>query len=206
MVHGDGADDRVWSSARITGAQLCQRVDGHAWLQLVQKMRPRVGKTDGIAGINFEDGLQSGVKDSQMDGLLVGLDYMYPAFIIMSVVPIAAGLVIPSHAAGLRELTEPRPHRRQHSHEAAGTQQLAAGAAASGQVTVQLLLVDFVHVQETVCRPRVESGIFNVFAEHPGALFIAASKQVSAVAMTGRGMVFLIVLFRHVVPTVQFEI
>ena len=57
-VDVNGADDRVRPVFRIAQAQLGQSLDRNPRLQLIQKVRPGVGIADGIAGIDFQDGLQ----------------------------------------------------------------------------------------------------------------------------------------------------
>ena len=55
--------------------------------------------------------------------------------------------------------------------------------AASAQIAVEPLLVDFVHMQQAVGAPVAVCGILDVLAEHAGALFVAAAKQIAAIVM-----------------------
>ena len=94
----------------------------------------------------------------------------------------------------MRQFGEPRPDARQRAHEAAGAQQPAARKAAGSQIAVELLLVHLVHVQKPVCGPLGEGGVLDVFAEHAGALLLAAAEKVSAIVMMGLRQALLVLL------------
>src|SRR5258708_39433239 len=55
-VDKDRPNNRMRTTPRIAHANLRQLVHRHAGLQLVQEVRPGVGKAYGVAGINLDDG------------------------------------------------------------------------------------------------------------------------------------------------------
>jgi hypothetical protein len=102
-----------------------------------------------------DDRRQSGVEYTESHGLLGRLDDVHAARV---------GALAARGSGCLRagELGKPRPDRRQHAHEAARAHQGAARATAFGQIGVESLLLDFVHVQKTVGRARLDGRIFDV--------------------------------------------
>ena len=86
----------------------------------------------------------------------------------------------------LRELAEPGLHGGEQAHEAAGAHEAAARTSARRQVGVELLLVDFVHVQQAIRRALVERGVLDVLAQHAGAFLVAAPEQAAAFVMVMR--------------------
>jgi hypothetical protein len=95
---------------------------------------------------------------------------------------------------GLIGFLEPWPYSRKHSHEAAGLQQFAAKLPARAEVVVQALLVDFVHVQETVRSLPVERCVGYVFPHDTCPLLLTTPKKVSTVVVMVYGWAFLIVI------------
>src|SRR5262249_52285022 len=63
---------------------------------------------------------------------------------------------------------------------AAGAQQVASRAATDSQVSIELLLMDFVHMQQPVGGADSERGILNVVADYACTFLIAATKKISA--------------------------
>src|SRR5262249_9775298 len=66
LVHRDRSDDRVWPPARIVHPELRQRVDWHARLHFIEKMRPGVGVADDIARIDGENGRERRIKHAEL--------------------------------------------------------------------------------------------------------------------------------------------
>ena len=102
-------------------------------------------------------------------------------------------------ARRLSELAEPGPDRCERAHEAARPQQLAPRPPACAQKAIEPLLLDLVHVQQSVCRPFIECAGLDVLAEHPGALLVAAAEQTAAVVIVRRRVALAsrIMLMRH---------
>ena len=94
----------------------------------------------------------------------------------------------------VREPGEPRPDRRERAHEAARPQQLPPHAAAGCQKAIEPLLVYLIPMQQTVGGPITEGGIFDVLADDPGALLVAAAKETAAVVMVRRTRAFGLVI------------
>ena len=91
---------------------------------------------------------------------------------------------------GVRKLREPWADSRERAHEAACAEEVATRTAACGETAVELRLIDFVHVVKTIGGAIREGGVFDVFAEYAGALFVAASEEVAAGVMVRLGLVF----------------
>jgi hypothetical protein len=105
-------------------------------------------------------------------------------------------------AAGSRRLgepAEPGSDRGEGAHKAARPQQLAPRPPTRAQKSIEPLLLHFVHVQRPVCRPSIERPVFDVLAEHPGSLLIAAAEQAAAVIMVRRrvALALMITLMRQ---------
>src|SRR6516165_9911645 len=79
-----------------------------------------------------------------------------------------------------REPSEPRLDRGQRTHEAACLQELPTPAAASRQITVKGLLIDLVHMEETIGCAFIKDSVLDVLAQDTRALLIAASKEIGA--------------------------
>jgi hypothetical protein len=111
------------------------------------------------------------------------------------------GIVIGT-GTGLIGFLEPWSYSGKHSHEAAGLQQFAAKPSARAEVVVQALLVDFVHVQETVRSLPVECCVGYVFAHDTCPLLLTAPKKVSTVVVMvyGRAFVVVILVVQHSLP------
>ena len=77
----NGSDNRVRTASGVALAHLRQFFYRDSGLQLVQKVRPRVGVTDGVARIDGEDGWQCGVEHAQVDRFFVRFDGVDLAFI-----------------------------------------------------------------------------------------------------------------------------
>jgi hypothetical protein len=101
---------------------------------------------------------------------------------------------------GLIGFLEPWAHSRKHSHEAAGLQQFAAKLPARAEVVVQALLVDFVHVQETVRSLAVECCVGYVFPHDTCPLLLTAPKKVSTVVVMVWAFVIVILVVQHRSP------
>src|SRR5437762_8656685 len=115
-----------------------------------------------------------------MHGVLVGLDRMHlarPATSSGSLAATKERLAAESFT-GLLSVSEPRAHSRKHAHETAGLQQLAAKSPTGAQIGVQLFLVQFVHVQETVGPWPGESCILYVFPHHSCPLLFTTAKEI----------------------------
>ncbi len=54
---------------------------------------------------------------------------------------------------------------------------------ARGQKAIEPLLVHLIHMQQTIAGSLVESSILDVLADDPGALLVAAAKEIAAVVM-----------------------
>jgi hypothetical protein len=81
---------------------------------------------------------------------------------------------------GARQSREPRPDGRKRAQEAARTEQSPARKAAGVQVGSQALLSHQIHVREAIGSPLRERGVLDILAEHTRALFVPATKQISA--------------------------
>jgi hypothetical protein len=70
---------------------------------------------------------------------------------------------------------------------------------ACAQKAIEPLLLHFVHVQQPVCRPRIERAVLDVLADDPGALLVAAAEQAAAIVRVRRSIALasMIVLMRH---------
>ena len=70
---------------------------------------------------------------------------------------------------------------------------------ARGQKPVEPLLVEFVHVQQTIRRSPVEQAVLDVFPQDAGTLFVAAAEQAAAGVATRHhpGFDVMIMLMRH---------
>jgi len=90
----------------------------------------------------------------------------------------------------VRELEKPRPDRRERTHKAARPQQLPPHAAAGGQKAIEPLLIYLIPMQQTVGGPITEGGIFDVLTDDPGALLVAAAKEIAAVVMVRQTRAF----------------
>jgi hypothetical protein len=99
----------------------------------------------------------------------------------------------------LREVAEPRPDSSERAHETASPQQLAPQTAARSEETVEPLLVHLVHMQQTIGCFFAVSGVLDVLADDPDALFVAATKEIAAVVVARGRLVyrFMIVLVGH---------
>src|SRR5215469_8072654 len=97
------------------------------------------------------------------------------------------------------ELGEPRVDCRKHAHEATCPQELAAPTSARRQIIVEILLIDFVHIQETIGGATVESAVLNVLAENPDTLYVSATKEVCTAMMVTvlRGVFVGLVVLLH---------
>src|ERR1700756_5203661 len=73
--------------------------------------------------------------------------------------------------------------RCEHGQKTAGAQQLATQVPANGDVLIKSLLLDFVHVRQTVCSAPSEDRVRQVLAQDSRPHFVAAAKQVSAVVV-----------------------
>ena len=118
---------------------------------------------------------------------------------------LAMGLAFRRRAGLLRprQPREPWLDRGERTHEAACLQELAAPMAARRQVAVERLLIDLVHMEETIGGAIVESGVLNVLAENAHTLLVAATKETCTAVMVTvlrRAFVDLIVLLRHDAP------
>ena len=51
-------------------------------MHLIRKVRPGVDVADGIAGIDFEDGLERGVVDAEPHGLIIALNHVDAALLL----------------------------------------------------------------------------------------------------------------------------
>jgi len=60
---------------------------------------------------------------------------------------------------------------------------LTPGPAAGGQTPVEALLIDFVHMQQTIRGAGVECPILDVLADDAGALLVAATKEAAAIVV-----------------------
>src|ERR1051325_10687712 len=123
--------------------------------------------------------------------------------------PPAAALCGPGRSVGgTRQLGEGRADCGERAHETAGAQQLAAAPAARGQIGVEPLLIDLVHMEQPVGRALVIGAILDVLADHPGAFLVAAAEQTAAL-MQMRAVIVLVLLVvlvivmvvRHCPPT-----
>src|ERR1700675_136192 len=149
-------------------------------------MRPRIGITDGIAGIDLENRLERCVVNPQANSLIVRLDCMNAAFVFFLLRNRGISQRTRFHRIrSVCELMEPGTDAGQRSHKTAGAQKPAARASARAQKAVKLFLVYFVTVQQPVGSSFVECGILNVFAEKSGALFFSTTEKVST-SMTVR--------------------
>src|SRR5580704_5379059 len=92
------------------------------------------------------------------------------------------------------ELAEPGPDRRKRAHKAARLQQLAPCPPAGAQKTIQPLLFDLVHVQQSVCRPFIERTSLDVLAEDPGALLVAAAEEPAAIVIMCRRLALALII------------
>src|SRR6516162_8366750 len=100
----------------------------------------------------------------------------------------------------LRKLGEPRVDCRKRPHEAACPQELAAPTSARRQIIVEILLIDFVHMQETIRGATVKSAVLNVLTENPDPLYVSAAKEICTAMMVTvlRGVfVGLVGLWQH---------
>src|SRR6516164_7521423 len=70
------------------------------------------------------------------------------------------------------KLGEARVDCRKRPHEAACPQELAAPTSARRQIIVEILLIDFVHMQETIRGATVKSAVLNVLTENPDPLYV----------------------------------
>src|SRR6516162_816659 len=101
------------------------------------------------------------------------------------------------------KLGEARVDCRKRAHEATCPQELAAPTSARRQIIVEILLIDFVHMQETIGGAIVESAVLNVLAENPDTLYFSAAKEICTAMMVTllRGVfVGLVVLLQHDAP------
>src|SRR5215472_10180052 len=98
-----------------------------------------------------------------------------------------------------RQVGQPGPDRRQRAHEAAGAQQAAARTSTRAEIAVQVFLVHLIHVQQPVGGAAGESEVLYVFADHAGALFVAAPEEVAALMQVLRWLLLgiVVVLFWH---------
>src|SRR5215472_7799541 len=81
------------------------------------------------------------------------------------------------------KLGEPRVDCRKSAHEATCPQELAPATSARRQIIVEILLIDFVHMQETIGGVIVESAVLNVLAENPDTLYVSAAKEICTAMM-----------------------
>src|SRR6516225_3906754 len=98
------------------------------------------------------------------------------------------------------KLGEPRVDCRKRPHEAACPQELAAPTSARRQIIVEILLIDFVHMQETIRGATVKSAVLNVLTENPDTLYVSAAKEICTATMVTvlRGVfVGLVGLWQH---------
>src|SRR5215469_12432412 len=101
------------------------------------------------------------------------------------------------------KLGEPRVDCCKRTHEATCPQELAAPTSARRQIIVEILLIDFVHMQETIGGALVESAVLKVLAENPDILYVSAAKEICTAMMVTvlRGVfVGLVVLLQHDAP------
>src|SRR6516225_149359 len=101
------------------------------------------------------------------------------------------------------KLGEARVDRRKRPHEATCPQELAAPTSARRQIIVEILLIDFVHMQETIGGAIVESAVLNVLTENPDTLYVSAAKEIcTAMMVTLLRGVFVgpVVLLQHNTP------
>ena len=174
--------------SRIAEAKLRQRLDRNPRLHLIQKVRPRIWIADRIAGIDLNNGLERSVVDAQPHRLIIRLNHVHAALVTFLLRRCS-----PARPAGQRtrctgklaepELMKPGPNARQRPHETAGAHQLPPRTSAGRQIAVKPLLVDFLHVQKPVRRPRGKSGILNFFAQHASPVLFTASKKTPATVM-----------------------
>jgi hypothetical protein len=88
--------------------------------------------------------------------------------------------------AGLLRPRQPRElwlDRGERTHEAACLQELAAPMAARRQIAVESLLIDLVHMEESIAGAIVEGGILHVLADDARALLVAAAEEIGADVM-----------------------
>src|SRR6516225_1124562 len=103
----------------------------------------------------------------------------------------------------LCKLGEPRVDCRKRPHEAAYPQELAAPTSTRRQIIVEILLIDFVHMQETIRGATVKSAVLNVLTENPDTLYVSAAKEIcTAMMVTLLRGVFVgpVVLLQHNTP------
>src|SRR5215469_202298 len=101
------------------------------------------------------------------------------------------------------KLGEARVDCRKRAHEATCPQELATPTPARRQIIVEILLIDFVHMQETIGGAIVESAVLNVLADNPDTLYVSAAKEICTAMMVTllRGVfVGLVVLLQHDAP------
>src|SRR6516225_226244 len=101
------------------------------------------------------------------------------------------------------KLREPGVDCCKRAQEATCPQELAAPTSARRQVIVEIPLIDFVHMQETIGGAIVESAVLNVLAENPDTLYVSATKEICTAMMVKvlRGVfVGLVVLLQHDSP------
>src|SRR5215472_13741056 len=101
------------------------------------------------------------------------------------------------------KLGEAHLHCRKRAHEATCPQELAAPTSARRQIIVEILLIDFVHMQETIGGAIVESAVLNILAENPDTLYVSAAKEICTammVTLLRRVFVGLVVLLQHDAP------
>src|SRR5215472_16399213 len=101
------------------------------------------------------------------------------------------------------KLCEPRVDCCKRAHEATCLQELAAPTSARRQIIVEILLIDFVHMQETIGGAIVESAVLKVLAENPDTLYVSAAKEICTAMMVTvlRGVfVGLVVVLQHDAP------
>jgi hypothetical protein len=146
-----------------------------------------------LAGLDRQDGRQRRIEHTEPHRVLVRIDDVDGA---------AATGRRRGRIAGPRRLgepAEPGSDGGERAHEAARPQQLAPRPSACAQKAIEPLLLDFVHVQQSVCRPPIERAVFDVLADDAGALLVAAAEQAAAIVMVRRrvALALMIVPMRH---------
>src|SRR5215469_11928192 len=98
------------------------------------------------------------------------------------------------------KLGEPRVDCCKRAHEATCPQELAAPTSTRRQIIVEILLIDFVHMQETIGGAIVESAVLNVLTENSDTLYVSAAKETCTAMMLHGVFVGPVVLLQDDAP------
>jgi hypothetical protein len=171
----------VWPLAGIVASPLGKLRDGDARLEPVRKVRPRVRIDHRVAGLDLEDVRARAVECAEPNRLLIRLDDVCAA------TGRGTGAAIPQcRARG--EKTRGR-YRGQETENAPGAHQTPARDAVGRRIRLQRVLVQLVHVLESVPRGPCQRRVDRIRLDHVLTTAVVTTSEQAATRLKSLALV-----------------